>query len=244
MKRPRNAEPAVSIIACTKRPDCMNNLLLNYGRQNYKNKELIVILNDPEINPAAYRSAAKKYKNVRIYRMPNRSLGKCLNFGVKAAAYDYIAKFDDDDHYSANYLADSMRAMQRTDADLVGKRAHYMYLQGSRLLLLRYCDKEHQFVRMVQGATLLVKRHVFRQVAFPDQTRGECVKFCIDSAAKGFKIYACGRSGYMAVRKENMNQHTWRISDKNLLHRGKVKVWKAANFKQAIRLSRLLEPDS
>ncbi|WP_230873969.1 hypothetical protein [Paenibacillus woosongensis] len=40
---------AVSIITCTKRQYCMDTLLRNYSRQNYQNKELIIILNHKDL---------------------------------------------------------------------------------------------------------------------------------------------------------------------------------------------------
>ncbi|MCZ4152026.1 glycosyl transferase family 2, partial [Escherichia coli] len=45
---------AVSIITCTKRQQCMETLFHNYSRQNYKNKELIVILNQRNLKVSEY----------------------------------------------------------------------------------------------------------------------------------------------------------------------------------------------
>lgn len=161
------ARNAVSIITCTKRQDCMDTLFHNYGRQGYRNKELIVILNNNHLRIHDYTKAARKYKNVRIYSLPdNMSLGQCLNYGVERANCSLIAKFDDDDYYAPNYLADSVRIQLKTNADIVGKRAHYMYLGGKKLLLIRYPGKENQYVSLVQGATLLINRQVFGQVKF------------------------------------------------------------------------------
>src|ERR1700730_13001262 len=40
----------ISIIACTMRPEFINNIFANYNRQSYKNKELIIILNHDDID--------------------------------------------------------------------------------------------------------------------------------------------------------------------------------------------------
>ncbi|WP_044642013.1 glycosyltransferase [Risungbinella massiliensis] len=214
---------AVSIITCTKRPSFLHNLFQNYGRQTYRNKELIVILNNRTMNFTDYIEAAKPYKNVRIYRLPdNVSLGACLNYGVKRSRFGYIAKFDDDDYYAPDYLGDSMRTMLKTNADIVGKRAHYMYLQSKKLLLLRYSDLEQRPVHMVQGATLLVKRQVFQQISFPNQTGGECIRFCTASLARGFRIYAGSKLHFIAIRRNNSRHHTWIVSDKQLTRNAKV----------------------
>lgn len=214
---------AVSIITCTKRPSCLHNLFQNYGWQTYRNKELIVILNNRTMNLADYIKAAKPYKNVRIYCLPEHvSLGACLNYGVKLSRFGYIAKFDDDDYYAPDYLRDSMRTMLKTNADIVGKRAHYMYLQSKKLLLLRYADLEQRYVSMVQGATLLVKRQVFQQISFPNQTGGECVRFCTASRARGFRIYAGSRLHFIAIRRKNSKDHTWIVTDEELTRNSKV----------------------
>ncbi|WP_179031093.1 glycosyltransferase [Paenibacillus kribbensis] len=225
---------AVSIITCTKRRQCMDNLFHNYTRQNYRNKELIVILNNNRLKVNEYIKAAKQYKNVRIYSLPGHvSLGHCLNYGASLSKYSLIAKFDDDDYYAPGYLTDSVRTLLKTNADIVGKRAHYMYLNEKKLLLLRYPAKANQYVPLVQGATLLVKRHVLSKVDFPNKNRGECVKFCSDSLAKGYKIYSGSKSNFLAIRRRNSKGHTWIVSDKHLLTRN-AKVLKVRNAKKFV----------
>lgn len=214
-----NDRNAVSIITCTKRRYCMDTLFRNYARQNYQNKELIVILNHKNLKMNDYLNAAKPYNNVRIYSLPNHSLGGCLNYGVKLAKYNHIAKFDDDDYYAPGYLKDSMQILRKTNADIVGKRAHYMYLNGKKVLLHRYYHMADKYVSLVQGATLLVKRHVFKQVSFPHKNRGECVEFCSASRAKGFKIYSGNPYNFVAYRRKNSKDHTWIVSDNKLLDR-------------------------
>ncbi|WP_334072442.1 MULTISPECIES: glycosyltransferase family 2 protein [Paenibacillus] len=224
MKRARAplavSQNAVSIITCTKRPECLKTLFENYARQKYAKKELIIILNNDKLRIDSYVEAAKAHKNVRVYRKPGRlPLGACLNYGVKLARYGLIAKFDDDDYYAPAYLADSVRTMLTTKADIVGKRAHYMYLSGKKRLLLRYPNKANQKVPLVQGATLLVKRSVFGRGGFPRLNRGECVKFCANSRAKGYRIFAGSPANFLAIRQERSKGHTWKVSDTALMSR-------------------------
>ncbi len=181
---------------------------------------MIVILNDDGLKLSDYMTKARKDPQARVYRLPERhSLASCLNFGVRQARYDRIAKFDDDDYYGPEYLADSLRTMQRSGADIVGKRAHYMYLEGAKVLLFRYPDQENRKVSLVQGATLLVKRHVFGRVGFRGRDQGECVRFCIDSRKSGFTVYAGSRRHFAAFRRKNAKGHTWKASDRLLLSR-------------------------
>ncbi|WP_036711518.1 glycosyltransferase [Paenibacillus pinihumi] len=234
---PKLDQKSVSIITCTKRRPCMHTLFQNYSRQNYSRKELIVILNSKNLMLSEYRKAAKCYPDVRVFSVPEYvSLGNCLNYGVKLTKYSLIAKFDDDDYYAPNYLTESVRSLSRHNADISGKRAHYMYLQGKKLLLHRYYNKANQYVQLVQGATLLVKLHVFRKVRFPNRNRGECVKFCSNSRAKGFKIYSGSPYNFVAIRRRNSRDHTWIVSDKQLISRN-VKVLKVRNIRKYISRS-------
>lgn len=224
----------VSIITCTKRRHCMDVLFHNYSRQTFSNKELIVILNHNGLKAEEYIEAAKRYPNVIVYRLPGHvSLGHCLNYGVERSRYSLIAKFDDDDYYAPGYLTDSVRVMKRTGADIVGKRAHYMHLNGSKQLLLRYGNKANRYVSLVQGATLLVKRHVFRKVRFHNLNRGECVKFCSGCLSKGYKIYSGSPSHFLAIRRRNSMGHTWIVSDKNLMTRN-AKVLKVKDARRFV----------
>ncbi|MNV77394.1 hypothetical protein D3C71_1708080 [compost metagenome] len=103
-----------------------------------------------------------------------------------------------------------------------------MYLHGKDLLLLRYPNRSDQYVPLVQGATLLVKHHVFSKIGFPDLNRGECVKFCSESMAQGFKIYSGSPYNFLAIRRKNAQDHTWIVSDQHLLSKH-VKVLKVRN---------------
>ncbi|MGP0584400.1 glycosyltransferase [Paenibacillus timonensis] len=210
----------VSIITCTKRRIGMDTLFRNYSRQEHPHKELIVILNHPSLRLSEYELAARRFPNVRIVSVPGSvSLGACLNLGVKLAKHPLIAKFDDDDYYAPRYLTDGVRTLHKTQADIVGKRAHYMQLSGEPRLLFRYPAMTCRYVPLVQGATLLVRRQVFKRVRFPDRNRGECVQFCTSCLAKGYKIYAGSPRHFLAIRQRNSKDHTWIVSDKALLKR-------------------------
>jgi len=230
----KRKDKGVSILTCTKRPDRMYQLLKNYGRQRYSKKELIIILNNRAMDLAQYKKAAAAYSHVRIYQLPDHvTLGHCLNFGVSMSKYPYVAKFDDDDYYAPRYLSESMKAMVRTHADVVGKRAHYMVIRGKKPLLFRYYNQANRFSPLIQGATLIAKRSVFKRVSFPHIDRGECVRFCSDCAAAGFRIYSGSPYNFIAYRRGNSDNHTWKVSDKALLTRN-VKLLHVEDVKKFV----------
>lgn len=229
----RSNKPGVSIITCTNRQNCLRNLLRNYIRQRHPKKELIIIVNSNKASLSAYQRFAKKLRNVRVFHLPEQySLGACLNYAIRKTKYSYIAKFDDDDYYAPYYLTDSLQAFIRTNADIIGKRAHYMYLRGAKTLILRFENDENRYVSTLPGATLVIKRKVFNKVQFPDKNVGEDDIFCKRSIENGYKIYSASKNNFVAIRRKNSSNHTWIIDDKELLaHNRKIpNVGKYKNF--------------
>ncbi|MCJ8010879.1 glycosyltransferase family 2 protein [Paenibacillus sp. KQZ6P-2] len=213
----------VSIITCTNRRGFLKNLIQNYIIQNHPKKELIIIVNNDKIPLAPYERLASDLPNVRVFRKPEKnSLGACLNFAVKQTKYDYIAKFDDDDYYAPDYLQECLLTFQKTNADVIGKRAHYMYLEGSKTMILRFSQAENKPAAKLPGATLVMKRHVFNKVQFPNKNVGEDDLFCIRCKKKGFHVYSGGKFNFVAIRRKNSSGHTWIISDKELIKYHKV----------------------
>lgn len=232
--RSPTARKGVSIITCTNRQSYINNLFNNYARQRHSNKELIIIINSNEIPLSLYQRLAKKHRNVQVFRLPEKfSLGACLNYAVKKTKYNYIAKFDDDDYYAPYYLTDSLQAFKRTNADIIGKRAHYMYLRGSKTLILRFPNDEKRYVSILPGATLVIKRNVFSKVQFPNQNIGEDDGFCLLSKNKGYKIYSAEKDNFVAIRRKNSSKHTWIISDRELLDHHR-KIPNVPNFRRFV----------
>lgn len=214
----------VSIITCTNRPSYVKNLLQNYVRQLHPHKELIIVVNSNHTPLSPYYHLTQKLRNVRIFRRPeHETLGACLNFAVHKAKYPFIAKFDDDDYYAPYYLTEMLLTFKRTNADIIGKRAHFMYLRGSKMLLLRFPQDENRVITPLPGATLVFKRAVFKRIHFPNRSVGEDDLFCLRAKRKGYKVYSAGKYNFVAIRRKNSANHTWVISDRELLsHHKKI----------------------
>lgn len=224
----------VSIITSTNRPDCMGNIFKNYRSQRYPKKELVIIVNNEQIDLAPYLKMAQKLKDVQVYRLArSNSLGACLNYAVSKTNYSYIAKFDDDDYYAPLYLTTMVRALQRKKADIVGKRAHFMYLQGARKLILRFGGEANRSVSILPGATLVIKRTVFRKVRFRHVSVGEDDYFCTDCIKKGFKVFSAGKYHFVAIRRKNSQNHTW-VIDERLLLNSSVHFPRIRNYKKFV----------
>ncbi|MEW9701232.1 glycosyltransferase family 2 protein [Paenibacillus sp. SI8] len=208
----------VSIIISTNRPQFFANILANYKSQLYKLKELIIVLNKDSMDLSKYRKIVRGHRQVSVFKLPEKvSLGMCLNFAASKTKYPVITKFDDDDYYSPHYLVEQMRALLRSGADVIGKRAYMSYLESRKLLILRFPTKRNKFVGLVAGGTILFKRRVFNHVRFPNTSLGEDVAFLSRCRAKGYKIYAPSPYNYVQIRRKNKQSHTWTAGDDYLL---------------------------
>lgn len=208
----------VSIITCTNKLHLMNNVFENYKNQVYKKKELIVILNRDDMKPNEWKNKAQKYPNISFYQLPEeKSLGECLNFAVNKTKYGFIATFDDDDYYAPYYLTDLMNEFKYIDADVVGKRSYFVYLESISALVRRFPEKENMYVDFVSGGRRIVKRKVFDFVQFRHQSINEDIQFCKDCIERGYKIYSSDRYNHVYFRSANPDHHTWKIDDKKLL---------------------------
>lgn len=231
MKGNVSTHAGVSIIISTNRPHCFNNLIKNYVRQLYAQKEMIVILNNDRMELKKYRKLAEKYANVSVYKLPEQmSLGRCLNFAARKAKYAVITKFDDDDFYSPYYLKEQMLKLHRAQADLIGKRAYLAYIEGQKLIVQRFPRQQNKMVKWVAGGTIAFKRHVFQKVQFPNKSLGEDVGFLSKCRSKGYRLYASSPYNYVQIRRANKQTHTWKGTDDYVLKGSRV-VAKTENYK-------------
>ena len=203
----------VSVITCTIRNENIDQVLENYNRQSWKDKELIIILNKDSMDINHWKKKCGKFSNVRVFQLPSeQTLGECLNFGIEKANHDYIAKFDDDDYYASYYLEEAMNAFKNTNADIVGKDSYYSYITRRELLVLRM-KKQNQYVWRVAGATLVFKKSIMKKVKFTNkQNGGSDTVFQADCRKNGYKIYCTSQYNFVVIRN-NPESHTWKINE-------------------------------
>lgn len=217
---------SITILTPTNRKSNTNNIIENFLRQNFDEKELIVLLNYDNPDLAEWRKIISIHKNISVYPLGSKiSLGRSLNFGISKAKYDFIAKFDDDDYYGTYYLKNSYDSLKNSNSDIVGKTCFYIYFKDENLIGLKFSSNENKFCRRVAGSTLLFKKDIFTNVKFRDKSLGEDVDFCNDALRNGFKIFSTDRNDYIYIRG-NKRYHTWKI-DNNYLLRECINLIKA-----------------
>ena len=228
------SEKGVSVVTVTNRPFSLEGILHNYLSQNYKTKELIIIINNNSINLGEWKEFTSNKHDIKIFKIDDKkSLGECLNFGIENSSYPYISKFDDDDYYGPNYLVDTMNAFKYTDAGVVGKYTVYAYMEGTNELILRYPDHENRYMDYVAGSTLTFKKEIYNKIKFRHQNKSEDTLFLKDCIIFGYKIYSSDRFNHVISRRKNLLTHTWKIPD-NEFKKKSVLVKKTIHFEEIV----------
>ena len=220
----------VSIITCTHVPFYRENIFDNFSRQRYNAKELILILNNTSLNSSDWQAYADKYQNVRLFTLPEHiTVGSCMNYAVSQTQYDYIANFDHDDYYGADYLNDFMKVAPRINAGLFGKKSHYVYFEEDWTLALMYPGNENRFVDYIDGPTMFMKKSIFDKVKFIDDNISDC-QFSWECRDKGIGIYSVNRLHFAYIRKKDTDYHTWKIANRDLLDTYCSKITQIQNY--------------
>ena len=212
--------PSVSAMISTNRPHQLEHVLEQMSSQKDVNLELLVgchgfVLNQTEKN--AFESVFGEVHWVEIDT--DVPLGDCYNLLAGKAEGEVVAKIDDDDYYGEYYLSEQLAAMDYADADVVGKAAHYMYLESRDATVLRFPETEHKYRPFVSGPTIVAKRRVVLENPFPPVLRGEDTGFLKKVSESGGRIFSTSRFGFMQVRKSG-STHTWDIDDLSILATG------------------------
>ncbi|WP_171814519.1 glycosyltransferase family protein [Arthrobacter dokdonensis] len=223
-----DASPSVSVLAPTIRPDQIDTILQNVGRQRYRDIQLVLNTHGFDIEERELRKRASEYgiENLALMSAPReRSLGSCLNQMVGMAEGDVLSKMDDDDFYAENYIPDLVHALHYSSADVVGKAATYIYFESKDATVLTYESHEHRYSDFVRGATLTARRETFVENPFRDLSVSEDSTFLREIASSGGLIYSADRFNYVINRKANTSEHTWQVGDHELFASGPVCVY-------------------
>ncbi|WP_221563886.1 glycosyltransferase [Alkalihalobacillus sp. TS-13] len=216
----------ISVITCTNKEYTLPNILENYKRQSWKDKELIIILNKDSMSLLEWKRKVQDDPAIKVLQLSgDTTLGECLNRAVKEANYEYIAKFDDDDYYTEDYLIHSMETLVQSKARVIGKTTIYMYFEDDRILYsfnpYKFAgeadqDSENRYNRKVlMGGTLLFEKSVIDSVPFQACNTGEDAKLCEECIEQGIPIYSGTKDHYVYIRSA-VDVHTWKIKNQKL----------------------------
>jgi GT2 family glycosyltransferase len=220
----------------TNRPQQLDNILANLARQTYPALDAVLALHGEGFDTVKTQDAAEASGLGRLEIVTVDSsviLGEVFNRGFEAASGDFVGKMDDDDFYGPEYAADLMDAFRYTEADIVGKWAHYAYLGSLDATIFRYGDGEHSYQPVVAISTLVMRRSVLDEVRFPAMPAGSGSLFLRKAGALGARVYSADRFNYLYIREADSDRHTWSFSEYELTARSDF-VCQGRNIDQVV----------
>lgn len=230
------APPRIDVMVATKRPEKLETVLENLGRQTYPNLALWLVAHGVDIDAGHAREMADRYgvELATVTRVDESVvLGEVFNIGFAETEADIVAKMDDDDFYGPEYLWDLYSALDFSGAEVAGKWAHYVYLEGVDSLVYRFKDYEHRYTEVVAISTLLMHREVLDAEKFPAMPWGSGSVFLRALGAQGGRVFAGDRWNYLYIRGTDGARNTFPISDMKMLANSDV-VCRGMNLDEVV----------
>ncbi|MBD3194905.1 MAG: glycosyltransferase [Candidatus Lokiarchaeota archaeon] len=202
--------PLISVITPTIRKNQIHDIINNFNNQLYPNKELIIVAPKNTINKI-------DNNNIKLVEVNSPILGKDINIGIENSNGNIIAKMDDDDYYTPEFLMDQYLHYVDVDPDITGTNAIFIWYEDEKLLWYRYFGLYNQFAmdngsgryKLSSGGTLFFKRKVWEKCNFREIKVSEDSCFQRDAYELGFNIYLNDSFSYCYVRKHS-DFHTFK----------------------------------
>ena len=217
--------PEVSILAPTRRPERLGEVIDTVRSQTYPRLELVLALHGDGFGGDAEIAAltATLQHPVQVVRVDaDKPLGAVLNAAVEASSGTLLTKMDDDDYYASEHVWDLVLAHEYSRAELVGKSAEYVYLERLDKTVRdthrqKFSERFIPFVG-VSGGVLIIARHdLVAAGGWRRVPRRVDIALAQDVTAVGGKIYWTHGAGYLRVR--HGDEHTWTVDDSHFLGR-------------------------
>jgi hypothetical protein len=212
---PLNRPDRISVLLATKRPERLASAVSAVDRQEWPDKELVLLLHGDFEGVDAESLVAGLSFPVTLIQCPIEwTLGDCLNAGLDRATGDYVTKMDDDDVYGPAHLWDLHTALSYARAAAVGKLSNVTYLAGPDLTVdWRIGDQERK-VHHLPGATMMMRREVIERYRFARVSRGVDTSLWERLAREGEALYSTHRLNFIRVRH---GEHTYVRPDEDFL---------------------------
>ncbi len=214
------ADQSVSVIVPTNRAHEIDNVLANVARQAHRDIELVLVLHGLATDERELATRANDHGIDRlrvIHADSSLPLGTVMNMGLDAASGRYLAKMDDDNFYGRHYLTDLLGAFAGTDAGVVGKWSHYVWLRSTDAVVLRYADHQNRYHRLVQGGSIVADSELAKEFRFSDIPRAIDSDFLNRLWAAGVKTYSADRYNFVSIRSADNEAHTWKVTDAQMM---------------------------
>lgn len=217
--------PSVSVLVSTARPDRLERIYQTVTRQRDVQIQLVLLTRgfcpgDTYLRRLAHENGVDDV--VYLYLPGDVPLGKCYNYCVRSADADVVAMMNDEDHYGPHYLSDQLYSLKYSGADVVGKQAHYLYLEQLDATLLRFDDREQRRTDFLKVQTLVGSR--IGLSASPFQPINIEEASVLMHEAQGLTIYSADRFNYFQT-KLGIDHRASQLPDAQLLSSGRFQFF-------------------
>ncbi|MBE3002438.1 glycosyltransferase family 2 protein [Nocardiopsis sp. HNM0947] len=218
---PLPPEPTVSVVLCTRRPEMVGFALAQIARQRGVDAEVVLTLHGFGADSPGVASALAEFDAtgipLTVYEADaDRLFGAVLNDAVARAGGSLIAKWDDDDWYGPDHLADLLLARCYSGAELVGTGQDFVFLQEVDLTVWRSRESETA-TRFIAGGTILVDRVVLEETGgFRPLPRAIDTQLLLAVTRGGGRVHRTHGLGY--VLRRTGAGHTWSEDMSYFLH--------------------------
>jgi hypothetical protein len=142
------------------------------------------------------------------------NLGQVLNALTDRVDRPLVAKWDDDDWYSPDHLADLVLALDYSGASLVGKAAEFIYLEALDLTIRRFTTGAETFSSTIAGGALLTSTLDLARFRWAEVPRQVDRRLIEAMAEQGLASYRTHGFGYVLRRRgHDLGGHTWNVDD-------------------------------
>ncbi|MBB6120505.1 glycosyltransferase [Nocardiopsis algeriensis] len=214
-------EPRVSVVLCTRRPGMVGFALAQIARQRHVRLEVVLALHGFPVSLPEVASAVAEFGETGIPLVVHEAdggtvFGAVLNEAVDRASGTLVAKWDDDDWYGPEHLADLLLARTYSGAELVGTGQDFVHLQEVDVTVWRSRESETS-TRFVAGGTILTDRGVLEETGgFRPLPRAVDTQLLLAVVRGGGRVYRTHGLGY--VLRRTGGGHTWSEDMAYFLH--------------------------
>ncbi|MDW3216948.1 MAG: hypothetical protein R8G01_23355 [Ilumatobacteraceae bacterium] len=208
--------PGVSVLLATKRPADIERAVGLVARQRGVRVQLLVGLHGSEWSDGTSRRLeALGPSDTTVQRFgAEQPFGDVLAALTGHARHALVAKWDDDDWYGIDHLGDLCLAYRYSGADVVGKAAEFVYLEGSDLTIRRFAYGAESYSRTLAGGTLLTSTGWLERVGgWRPVARGVDRELLDATRRLGGTAYRTHGFQYV-LRRRGGDVHTWAEPDR------------------------------
>lgn len=154
-----NNHPKVSVICIAEGRRQLELVLESYTRQNYSNKELIIISSQERIirkiqNYFSLREELLNRHTIKIKEINDDVYSLCEG--------EYISWFSFDNYYGANYLTDLVNGTKYSSCPIIGKASFFIYNKDSEKIEVSNTENEFAYVSKVKIAACIIETKLFQ----------------------------------------------------------------------------------